>query len=399
MLAAASLGLLLAAGESVRWNASLETQARGRDQPSLQETGRTGVGELDLHALLGVSMQDADGAAALTYLPSILVSQVAFGAAGQAGNATRHAGRLELRTMLTPTTRLATRSTLDWGLTDFSPLSGQLMSSGQVTPAGQVAPSIVARLPPQRFVRTLGVEVMVDLAHAFSRRLQLSATAGWQRSGGVGHAAVEVLPLQVGPTATAALSWAADRANTLRLLASASESRFSLGRSSVLSDLGTDWTLHAFSHTMLDAAAGVTFLHTSGLGSSSSATYPSGTLGVAWDLPRSPQSSLRASLRVGLAPGVDRLTALAIQTVRAEGRGELTEGPLHVAVSGSQGHAISGVGAGADDLRFETHASWIVAHGWSVESGLGAARTNQLFFTGWQVQALVGVRWNDHGSF
>jgi hypothetical protein len=54
------------------------------------------------------------------------------------------------------------------------------------------------------------------------------------------------------------------------------------------------------------------------------------------------------------------------------------------------------VGAGADDLRLETHASWIVARGWSVEGGLGAARKNQPFFTGWQVQALVGLRWDLH---
>jgi hypothetical protein len=333
-----------------------------------------------------------DDAATLTYLPSFLLSRVAFGQAQEAGNATRHGGRLELQSRLTPTTRVTSRTTLDWGLTDFSPLSAQ------------ITPSIVARLPPQRFVRTLGIETMLDLTHAFSRRLQLSATAGLQRSGGVGHYAVEVLPFQVGPMATFSLSWAADRANTLKLLASASGSRFSIARTTVLSDLETDWTLHAFSHTMLDAAAGFTFLRSSGpdssgLDSSSTAVYPSGMLGVAWDLPRTPQSALRASLRVRVAPGVDRLTALAIQTIRTEARGELTEGPLRLAVSGAQGHAISGAGAGYDDLRLETRASWVVARNWSLEGGFGAARTNQLFFTGWQVQALVGLRWDDRGSF
>ncbi len=387
LAAAASLGLLLASGETIRWNASAETQARGRNEPSVEGVGRTGLGELDLHARLGLSIQGADGVAAVAYLPSVLLRQVAFGVAAEGGNATGHGGRLELQTRLTPTTRLLSRTTLDWGLTDFSPLSAQ------------VTPSIVARLPPQRFLRTLGVETMLDLAHAFSRRLLLSAAAGLQRSGGVGHDAIQFLPFQVGPMATVSLSWAADRANTLKLLASASESRFSIGRTSVLSDLETAWTFHAFSHTMIDAGAGATFLYSSGLDSSSRATYPSGTLGVAWDLPRAPQSVLRAWLRFRLAPGVDRLTALAIQTVRAEGRAELTEGSLRLGASGSQGHAISGVGAGADDLRLETRASWIVSRGWSVEGGFGAARTNQLFFTGWQVQALVGLHWDDGGSF
>jgi hypothetical protein len=387
LAAAASLGLVLASGETIRWNASAETQARGRDEPAVEGVGRTGLGELDLHAQLGLSIQGADGMAALTYLPSVLVRQVAFGMAGEAGNASGHGGRLELRTRLTPTTRLLSRTTLDWALTDFSPLSAQ------------VTPSIVARLPPQRFLRTLAVETMLELAHSFSRRLLLSATARVQRSGGVGHDAVEFLPFQVGPMATVSLSWAADRAHTLKLLASASESRFSIGRTSVLSDLETDWTFHAFSHTMIDAAAGATFVYSSGLDSAASATYPSGTLGVAWDWPRSPQSVLRASLRFRLAPGVDRLTALAIQTIRAEGLAELTEGSLRLGASGSQGRAISGVGAGTDDLRLETRASWIVARGWSVLGGFGAARTNQLFFTGWQVQALVGMRWEDGGFF
>jgi hypothetical protein len=387
LAAAASLGVLLAAGEAIRWNASVETQARGRNEPAGEGATRTGLGELDLHARLELSTQDADGAAALAYLPSFLVRQVAFGVAGEAGNSTRHGGRLELRTRLAPTTLLTSRTTLDWGLTDFSPLSAQL------------TPSIVARLPPERFVRTLAIETMLDVTHAFSRRLQLSASAGLQRSGGAGHDAVEVLPLQVGPMATVSLSWAADRSNTLKLLANASESRFSNGRTSILSGLETDWTLHAFPHTILDAAAGATFVRSSGMDFSSSAAYPSGTLGVAWDVPRSPQSTLRTSLRVRLAPGVDRLTALAIQTVRAEGRAELTEGPLALGVSGAQGHAISGVGAGADDLRFETRASWIVARGWSLEGGFGTARTNQLSFAGWQFQALVGLRWDDRGSF
>src|ERR1700682_6480457 len=61
--------------------------------------------------------------------------------------------------------RLTSRTALDWGLTDFSTLSGQL------------APSAVVPLPSQRFVRTLGVETMLDLTHAFSRRPQLPVAA------------------------------------------------------------------------------------------------------------------------------------------------------------------------------------------------------------------------------
>jgi hypothetical protein len=65
---------------------------------------------------------------------------------------------------------IAAGETIGW--TDFSPLSGQL------------TPPVVGRLPSERFVRTLGVETMLEITHAFSRRLQLSvaggAFRGWQ---------------------------------------------------------------------------------------------------------------------------------------------------------------------------------------------------------------------------
>jgi hypothetical protein len=394
-LAAASLGLLLAASEVMRWSAGVEVQTRGRDEPAGVQAGRAGLGELDLRGQLATSAQGADGSAALIYLPSLLLRQVVFGAPAESGNAARQGGRLELHTPLAPATRLASRTTFDWGLTDFSPLSGQ------------GPPLIVGRLPSARFVRTLGLEMMFDLTHAFSRRLQLAVSAGMQRSGGVGHDAVQILPFQVGPQATASLAWAADRANALELRASASESRFSaiyaptgsIARTSALSNLEASWTARVFRHTLLDAAAGLALVHVSGSDISSSAAYGSGALGVVWEMPDSLQGGSRASLRVRLVPGVDRLTALAIESVRAEGSAELTEGRLRLGVSGSEGHVIGGVGAGADELRLETRSSWTVAGGWSFEGGMGAARTNQLPFAGWQLQALLGLRWAERGWF
>jgi hypothetical protein len=120
---------------------------------------------------------------------------------------------------------------------------------------------------------------------------------------------------------------------------------------------------------------------------------------VAWDLLMAPLRALRTSVRLRLVPGVDRLTALAIVAARAEGNAELTEGRMRLGVFASEGHIISGAALGADDLRLEARSSWAVAHGWALEARMGAARTNQLLFTGWQFQALVGVQWIDRGSF
>jgi len=166
LVAAASLGLLLAAGEAIRWNAAAEVQARGRDEPGVTEAGRSGLAELDLHGQLGLSPQWPDGAATVTWSPSLLLRQAVSGAPETTGNGTRQLGRVELRARLAPTTRLISRTSVDWGLTDFSPLSGQ------------VTPLLVGPLPARRFVRTLGVETMLDMTHAFSRRLELSVGAG-----------------------------------------------------------------------------------------------------------------------------------------------------------------------------------------------------------------------------
>jgi hypothetical protein len=392
MLAAACLGLLLTAAEAILWNATLETQARGRNEPGGAQAGRSGLGELDLHGQFGLSSQEPDGAVRLVWSPSLLLRETVFGAPVGTGNSTRQVGRAEFRIRLAPATRLTSRTSLDWGLTDFSPLSGQ------VTPS-QVTPSIVGLLPTQRFVRTLGVETMLDLTHAFSRRLQLSVVAGLQRSGGVGHEAVSVLPFQVGPQATVSLTWAADRTNTITLLASASESRFSNSFTSVLSSLDTGWTLRASSQTVLDASAGLVLVRSSGPDFFAQGTYAAGALGAAWDLPMAPSRRLRTSFHLRLVPGVDRLTALAIVATRGEGNAELTEGRLRLGVSASQGHVISGAAVGADDLRLEARSSWAATPAWAVEARMGAAQTNQLPFTGWQFQALVGLQWADRGSF
>jgi hypothetical protein len=95
---------------------------------------------------------------------------------------------------------------------------------------------------------------------------------------------------------------------------------------------------------------------------------------------------------------VDRFTALAIQTVRAEGSAELTEGRLRLGVTGWQGHVVSGPSAGADEARLEARSSWSVALSWSLDGAVSAAHTNQLPFAGWQAQALLGLRWADRGS-
>src|SRR5882672_933802 len=246
-LACASLGLVLAT-EAIRWNATLDTQTRSRDEPSGE--ARVRYGELDLRGNLELSTSGPDGSAALTWLPSFLLSQGISGPAMDS-NASQQGARLELKTRLAPATRLTSLTSFDWGTTDFSPLSGQLTRP------------VVGQLPSQRFVRTLGLQTMLDLTHTFSPRLELSVAAGVQRSGGLGHEAVSVLPFVVGTQAAISLAWVADRLNAVTLRWSGAESRFSIDRFSVLSDLSSSWTHRASPRTVLDATAGLVFIHSS----------------------------------------------------------------------------------------------------------------------------------------
>ena len=385
MILAAALGLLLAASETVGWEAAAETQERAREEPTAD--GRARYSELGLRAQLGLSAQGPDGRAALTYAPSLLFSQAISGPA-EPGTAARQSGRLMLETRLAPTTRLGWRTAVEWGLTDFSPLSGQL------------ARPVVGQLPSQRFVRTLGIDTMLEFTHAFSRRVQLAVAGGMERGGGLGHDAVAALPIQVGPKANASLVWAADRTDSITLLWSGSRARFSIDRTTLFSDLQAGWTHRASPQTVFDAAGGLVFVQSSATDSPSiTGTYATGAAGVSWNLPVAPQRALRTSAHLRLLPGVDRFTALAIQTIRGEGTAELTEERLRLGAAASEARVISGVGEGADELRLEARSSWNAARGWSVEGGLGAAWTNQAPFVGWQVQGYLGLRWAAQGLF
>ena len=57
---------------------------------------------------------------------------------------------------------------------------------------------------------------------------------------------------------------------------------------------------------------------------------------MGWNVPIAPQRTLKTSVHVRLLPGVDRFTALAIQTIRGEGTAELTEGRVRLGATASR---------------------------------------------------------------
>jgi hypothetical protein len=384
-LPAAALFVILASGEALQWTADVDTQARGRSEPPASGNGR--VVEFALAGRLGLAWRDPDGLASLTWLPRMLLRSAISGEPTGTGDSTQQGGRIDLERRLSPTTRVGLRSAVDWGLTDFSPLAGQTVALGN------------GLLPSQRFVRTLNVDGALELRHRFSRRFELAVSGGFQRSGGDGHEDAQVLPIQVGAVETASIAWSATRTDVIALQAAASQTRFSsLGRNSQLSESQISWTSRSSRDLTSDVTAGVALIRTDGTEGASLNAYGSGHLGLRWAVPLSPTRALSLSARGHLAPAVDRLTGLAVETLRADGSADFVDGRLRLGVSGSGGRAVSGAFTGTEDVRLDAHSGWTLSRGLLVEAAVTAAWTNQLPFVGWQNQVYVGFRWSRAGT-
>lgn len=400
-LVIASLGLLLAAGEERGWIAGVQTLARGRAEPSgsgRPESGIGGVGEIELAGRLGLFAKSTAGSASLTYVPQLLLRAGLDGAAAGGNDSTQQGGRLDLGVSLAPSTRLASRTTCDWGLTDFSPLASQGYPVQGTTPV-QTGPGPTpipggGLLPAQRFAHTLSVGTGLGLEHSFFRGLQLRLGADFQRSGGVGHDAVQVLPIQTLEQATGVLSWTVNHANAGYLRTSVSEARFSTGRSAILSGVQLGWSLLAFRELRLEGGAGTSIARSSVEGGvRMHENYLNGALRVRWDSGR----RLGASVGASYAPGIDRVSGLPFQGVSADATLEASFRRLRLLATGARGRVISGAAAGTQNFRLEARASWKVSSAWSAESSLGAAKTNQAVIAGWQYQLAVGLRWAGGG--
>jgi len=396
----ASLGLLLATGEERGWIAGVQMLARGRAEPSvsgLPESQIEGVGEIELAGRLGLFAKSTANAASLTYVPQLLLRVGLAGAAAGASDSTQQGGRLDLSVSLAPSTRLTSRTTFDWGLTDFSLLASQGYPV-QGTSLDQPGPGPTpipggGLLPAQRFAHTLTVGTGLGLEHSFFRGLQLDLGADFRRSGGVGHDAVQVLPIQTNEQATGVLRWTVNRANVASLRTSVSQARFSIGRSAIFSGLQLAWSFRASRELLLDADVGTTIARTSTDGVVTHEKYLNGGLKVRWDSGR----TLAASVGASYAPGIDRVSGLPFQSVSADATLEASFRRLRLLATGARGRVISGAAAGTQYFRLEARASWKISPAWSAESSLGAAKTNQAVIAGWQYQLAAGLRWAGGG--
>jgi hypothetical protein len=378
-LGAAVLALLVAA-DSLRWRAEIVSEGRARNEPGPGEHAE--VGEMELRARLGLVALDAPELAELTYAPRVLLQRTFFGSSLATGNATQQAGQLRLGARLAPTTVLSWYTTAEWGMVDYSPLSGAPI------------PGAVS-LPSQRFVSTLALETMLDLSHRFSSRLRFSTRAGFRRSGGLGYDAVRVLPREMGPAAIARLEWDATRTSLLSVDADVAEHRFSARQFSALSSVLGAWTVHTSRQVVVEAAGGgAVFRSLDGRFTE----YPAAVLGVAVENHPREDRVVRGSVRARLVPAINSFVEQVTETLRGEATAALSDGRFRILVEGSSGYAVRGADRGARDVRFGARSDWALTRTWSIEGGLRTAWTNQTVFRGWQSEAFIGLRFGDAGA-
>jgi len=380
MIASFGAAVLALVAQPVHWRAEIGSQERARNEPGPGEHAQ--LGEMELRAGLGLTAVGAPGLAEVTYAPRFLLQHTFSGSALTTGNATQQAGVLRLGTRLAPTTVLSWYTRADWGLVDYSPLSGAPI-------AGAVS------LPSQRFVSTLALETMLDLSHGFSSRLRLSTRAGFRRSGGLGFDAVRVLPRQVGPAATARVEWDATRTSLLSIVADVAEHRFSARQFSALSSVLAGWTIHTSRQVVVEAAAGGAVFRSL---DSQLTAYPAALVGLAVENHPREDRVLRGSLRARLSPAVNPFVEQVTEALRGEAVAELSDGRLRILAEGSSGYAVRGADRGARDVRIGARSGWALTRTWSIEGGLRTAWTNQSFFRGWQSEAFVGLRWGNAGA-
>jgi hypothetical protein len=109
-----------------------------------------------------------------------------------------------------------------YGTADLSPVA--LPTSSGPPPA---TPPPVGSQTFSRFVHLEESSSTLELDLLATRRLRLLASAAWNVGGGVDSVAAASMPLARGPQGRALLEWAATRIDTLKLEATASDTRYS----------------------------------------------------------------------------------------------------------------------------------------------------------------------------
>jgi len=240
--------------EPVRFSLGFRTELRS-GHPGTTGSATTDV-ELDPVAATRVPF--ANGGLTLAYEPRLFI----IASAAPQHVSYLHRARLMVDGEATPRWRLSLTVRGSYGEYDFLPLSTVLpgtTSSGSTGQAGSSGPPpstpspstpipSVSSIPNERFVRVVDLNATAGITHLFSPRLSWLFSGGYQLSGGVDATAQQSLPLQQGPLLTTGPRWILGPNDSLGVLLTGSDTRFTSGPRSAIVNLTNTWS-HAWSRT------------------------------------------------------------------------------------------------------------------------------------------------------
>jgi hypothetical protein len=119
----------------------------------------------------------------------------------------------------------------------------------------------VSTLPDERLVKVVDLNGTAGVTYSFSPRFSWQLSGGYMRSGGVGAAGEQALPLQQGPTASTGPRFVLGPTDALQVALTAWKTEFSSGPQATIVNLTSTWS-HGFSRTwQMDLAGGAGAFH------------------------------------------------------------------------------------------------------------------------------------------
>jgi len=352
--------------ESVRAGLGVRLEVRSSGGPTT---------DLEVAPTAAIRLPFRNAALTLAYEPRIFIF---------AGPVTQHVayvhrGRVDLSAQPNPRWNLFLRVLGGYGEYDFNPLSTVLPRAPPTTdqggPSGTTssAPSptttipSISTIPNERLVKVVDLSATAGVTYSVTPRMSWLLSGGYLRSGGVGAAAEEVLPLQQGPTGSTGPRFVLSPTDALEVLLSGWRTEFSNGPAATIVNLTGTWS-HAFSRTwQADLVGGAGAFHSTGPDRPvNDSVLPVAGLALThvWLLPR---GNILNTLQLGAAPQPDAISGVVYERLNAALINSVPLGS-RVWFSITGGVSVT-VGNPQRDIRVESMLSWVISPQVSVSGG------------------------------
>ena len=353
--------------ESVRYGLGVRLELRSSGGPTT---------DLEVDPSGSIRLPFRNAALTLAYEPRIFII---------AGPVTQHVsyvhrGRVDVAAQPNPRWSLFLKIVGGYGEYDFNPLSTVLpraptTSTDQGGPSGTTtsAPSptttipSISTIPNERLVQVVDVSATAGVTYSVTPRMSWLLSGGYLRSGGVGAAGEQALPLQQGPTASTGPRFVLGPTDALEVVLTGWKTQFSNGPAATIVNLTGLWS-HAFSRTwQADLVGGAGAFHATGPDRpANDSVLPVAGLALThvWLLPR---GNILNTLQLGAGPQPDAINGLVYERLNAALINSVPLGS-RVWFSVTGGVSVT-VGNPQRDVRLESMLSWVIAPQVSISGG------------------------------